>query len=84
MRALLVSRGSLPTHASFLLLYLPLWEDSSMAVRNPAKCQDDGFDADITADNQGMFGQILSMTSFANTVHPESITNPTSRGFLTS
>lgn len=36
------------------------------------------------ADNQGMFGQILSMTSFSNTVHPESITNPTLRGFLTA
>lgn len=35
-------------------------------------------------DNQGMFGQILSMTSFSNTVHPESITNPTLRGFLTA
>ncbi|KAJ5903300.1 hypothetical protein N7504_005683 [Penicillium tannophilum] len=34
--------------------------------------------------NQGMFGQILSMTSFSNTVHPESITNPTLRGFLTA
>lgn len=34
--------------------------------------------------NQGMFGQILSMTSFSNTVHPESITNPVSRGFLTA
>lgn len=31
-----------------------------------------------------MFGQILSMTSFSNTVHPESITNPTIRGFLTA
>jgi len=36
------------------------------------------------ADNQGMFGQILNMTSFSNTVHPESITNPTLRGFLTA
>lgn len=36
------------------------------------------------SDNQGMFGQILTMTSFANTVHPERITNPTSRGFLTA
>ncbi|KAJ5930396.1 hypothetical protein N7466_005889, partial [Penicillium verhagenii] len=34
--------------------------------------------------NQGMFGQILNMTSFSNTVHPESITNPTLRGFLTA
>ncbi|KAJ5433641.1 uncharacterized protein N7458_012797 [Penicillium daleae] len=34
--------------------------------------------------NQGMFGQILSMTSFSNTVHPESITNPVSRGLLTA
>lgn len=31
-----------------------------------------------------MFGQILSMTSFSNTVHPESIKNPTLRGFLTA
>ncbi|KAI2787094.1 hypothetical protein POX_f07452 [Penicillium oxalicum] len=34
--------------------------------------------------NQGMFGQILSMTSFSNTVHPESITDPVSRGLLTA
>ncbi|KPI41267.1 putative quinate permease [Cyphellophora attinorum] len=34
--------------------------------------------------NQGMFGQILSMTSFSNTVHPESISNTTLRGFLTA
>ncbi|EGX51781.1 hypothetical protein AOL_s00043g800 [Orbilia oligospora ATCC 24927] len=32
--------------------------------------------------NQGMFGQILSMPSFANTVHPEQIKNPTARGIL--
>jgi MFS family permease len=31
-----------------------------------------------------MFGQILSMTSFSNTVHPESISNTTLRGFLTA
>jgi hypothetical protein len=35
-------------------------------------------------DNQGMFGQILAMPSFANTVHPDSITNTTIRGFLTA
>lgn len=35
-------------------------------------------------DNQGMFGQILAMPSFANTVHPDSIKNPTIRGFLTA
>ncbi|KAF2225655.1 general substrate transporter [Elsinoe ampelina] len=34
--------------------------------------------------NQGMFGQILNMTSFANTVHPESISNETIRGFQTA
>ncbi|KAK9455666.1 general substrate transporter [Dipodascopsis uninucleata] len=34
--------------------------------------------------NQGMFGQILNMTSFAKTVHPESISNPTARGLLTA
>ncbi|PNS14668.1 hypothetical protein CAC42_1690 [Sphaceloma murrayae] len=34
--------------------------------------------------NQGMFGQILAMPSFANTIHPESITNETSRGLLTA
>ncbi|KAJ5309362.1 uncharacterized protein N7443_001823 [Penicillium atrosanguineum] len=34
--------------------------------------------------NQGMFGQILNMTSFSATVHPESIANPTLRGFLTA
>ena len=35
-------------------------------------------------DNQGMFGQILNMTSFQNTVHPNSISNPTTRGLLTA
>ncbi|EPS40346.1 hypothetical protein H072_5835 [Dactylellina haptotyla CBS 200.50] len=34
--------------------------------------------------NQGMFGQILSMPAFANTVHPEQIKNPTARGFMTA
>ncbi|KAK9378023.1 general substrate transporter [Kockiozyma suomiensis] len=34
--------------------------------------------------NQGMFGQILNMSSFAKTVHPESISNPTARGLLTA
>ncbi|KAJ5678554.1 uncharacterized protein N7477_004187 [Penicillium maclennaniae] len=34
--------------------------------------------------NQGMFGQILNMPSFSATVHPESISNPTLRGFLTA
>ncbi|KAJ5906414.1 uncharacterized protein N7473_003330 [Penicillium subrubescens] len=34
--------------------------------------------------NQGMFGQILSMSSFSATVHPESITNTTTRGLLTA
>jgi MFS family permease len=34
--------------------------------------------------NQGMFGQVLNMTSFKNTVHPNSISNPTSRGLLVS
>ncbi|KAK7203052.1 general substrate transporter [Myxozyma melibiosi] len=34
--------------------------------------------------NQGMFGQILNMSSFAKTVHPDSISNPTARGLLTS
>lgn len=31
-----------------------------------------------------MFGQILSMSSFSATVHPESITNTTTRGLLTA
>ena len=31
-----------------------------------------------------MFGQILGMNAFSRTVHPESITNPTIRGFLTA
>lgn len=31
-----------------------------------------------------MFGQILAMPSFANTIHPESITNEVSRGLLTA
>ncbi|KAH7354878.1 general substrate transporter [Rhexocercosporidium sp. MPI-PUGE-AT-0058] len=34
--------------------------------------------------NQGMFGQVLAMPSFAKTVHPESISNTTLRGFLTA
>ncbi|ANB14974.1 Snf3p [Sugiyamaella lignohabitans] len=34
--------------------------------------------------NQGMFGQILNMASFSRTVNPNSISNPTSRGLLTS
>ncbi|KUL81931.1 hypothetical protein ZTR_10352 [Talaromyces verruculosus] len=34
--------------------------------------------------NQGMFGQILSMSSFSATVHPDSIKNPTARGLLTA
>jgi len=34
--------------------------------------------------NQGMFGQILTMTSFSNTVHPNNIKNTTARGLLTS
>lgn len=35
-------------------------------------------------DNQGMFGQILNMSSFSETVHPESIADPVSRGLLTA
>lgn len=31
-----------------------------------------------------MFGQILSMSSFSATVHPDSITNPVTRGLLTA
>lgn len=34
--------------------------------------------------NQGMFGQILNMSSFAVAVHPNSITNDTARGLLTA
>ncbi|RDW77972.1 general substrate transporter-3 [Coleophoma crateriformis] len=34
--------------------------------------------------NQGMFGQILTMTSFSNTVHPDSISNTVTRGLLTA
>lgn len=54
-----------------------------MAVSNIVVCPDEDV-SDKSTDNQGMFGQILSMTSFSNTVHPESITNPTIRGFLTA
>lgn len=35
-------------------------------------------------DNQGMFGQVLNMSSFKATVNPESIKNPTTRGLLTA
>ena len=38
----------------------------------------------LYVDNQGMFGQILNMTSFNNVVHPNSISNPTTRGLLTA
>lgn len=34
--------------------------------------------------NQGMFGQILSMSSFAERINIESISNPTTRGLLTA
>lgn len=34
--------------------------------------------------NQGMFGQILSMHSFGETINYESIENPTTRGLLTA
>ncbi|KAJ5484707.1 hypothetical protein N7539_004695 [Penicillium diatomitis] len=34
--------------------------------------------------NQGMFGQILNMSSFSNTVHPESISDTTTRGLVTA
>ncbi|KAJ5999596.1 hypothetical protein N7481_000005 [Penicillium waksmanii] len=34
--------------------------------------------------NQGMFGQILNMASFSETVHPNSISNTTTRGLLTA
>lgn len=36
------------------------------------------------SDNQGMFGQVLNMTSFKATVNPESIKNTTTRGLLTA
>jgi hypothetical protein len=35
-------------------------------------------------DNQGMFGQVLNMSSFKATVNPDSISNPTTRGLLTA
>ncbi|KAG2165664.1 hypothetical protein JADG_005403 [Aureobasidium aubasidani] len=34
--------------------------------------------------NQGMFGQVLNMSAFKATVHPESISNTTTRGLLTA
>jgi len=34
--------------------------------------------------NQGMFGQVLNMSSFKATVKPESISNTTTRGLLTA
>lgn len=37
-----------------------------------------------SSDNQGMFGQVLNMSSFKATVNPESIKNPTTRGLLTA
>lgn len=70
-----------PTYLQLLCLHR--WEDLSMAVsKNMLPLNDPRLTRPV--DNQGMFGQILSMTSFSNTVHPESITNPTIRGFLTA
>jgi hypothetical protein len=40
--------------------------------------------ADSPLDNQGMFGQVLNMSSFKATVNPESISNTTTRGLLTA
>jgi hypothetical protein len=56
---------------------------SSMDVNIPMECFTRAV-ADSPLDNQGMFGQVLNMTSFKATVNPESISNTTTRGLLTA
>ena len=57
---------------------------SSMDVSMIVECLTRAFADGSPSDNQGMFGQVLNMSSFKATVNPESIKNPTTRGLLTA
>lgn len=67
-----------------LLLSLPHWEDLSMVGHSICITRRDVSSYQILGYNQGMFAQVLTMTSFINRTQGYAATTGIGQGLLTS